>query len=525
MALFSFRKSGSQDANKSGLPAGGNGGGSSSSAGSSDAFEPQPEKARKWFDFAQTAAASQNYDYALHCYASGIRLDPAAMSAHEAMFEAALQYANREGKPASGREIKQIDGPHPVHKFAAAEYVWLKDFYNVTAALRFLEAAAKSGQLEVGHWAASRAFHVLGKHKKVSKSLLLQAKEAFAKVQAWDQAITAAEAAARLDPTDSKLAAEVKDFIAQRAMDQGRYSEAAGREGGYREMIKDSQKQRELSEQESISGSSSVEERNFERALAEYERNPKSPDAISRYAQLLRKRGTLEDEQKSRSIYLKGHEDTGEYRFRMLAGDIDLDQSRRRVAALKEAIAKPGHDSNLEAEYAQALKQYQDLQISEFSERVAKYPTDRRMKMALGEVYFEQGRYDGAMAQFQASKEEPRLRLRAGYLLGRCFAAEGWFLEAESEFKEALAKMDATERDLENDIRYDLMETLMARAREERSEAFAREALAICSDIARKDISFRDILNRRREVNQLVKELGGGAGPGGAMLGGPGSSS
>ena len=47
------------------------------------AFTPQPDKALKWFEHAKTAAMSSNYDYALRCYAAGIKLDPGSMTAHE----------------------------------------------------------------------------------------------------------------------------------------------------------------------------------------------------------------------------------------------------------------------------------------------------------------------------------------------------------------------------------------------------------------------------------------------------------
>jgi len=75
---------------------------------SGDGFEPQPEKARRWFDHARTYADSFNYEYALVSYASGIKLDPAAMSAHEAMYEVAIKYMNKGGEPAKSKDIKAL---------------------------------------------------------------------------------------------------------------------------------------------------------------------------------------------------------------------------------------------------------------------------------------------------------------------------------------------------------------------------------------------------------------------------------
>ena len=70
-----------------------------------------------------------------------------------------------------------------------------------------------------------------------------------------------------------------------------------------------------------------------------------------------------------------------------------------------------------------------------------------------------------------------------------------------------LANIDATEGSLELEVRYDLMLSLIEAARAETSEVLAREALEICSGIARKDITYRDIRNRRREIDELVRSL------------------
>ena len=55
-------------------------------------------------------------------------------------------------------------------------------------------------------------------------------------------------------------------------------------------------------------------------------------------------------------------------------------------------------------------------------------------------------------------------------------------------------------------MRYDLMVSLIAKAHDERSVDEAKDALEICSSIARKDITYRDIRARRKEVDALIKE-------------------
>jgi tetratricopeptide (TPR) repeat protein len=476
--------------------------------GEAKVFTPQPDKAAKWFEHAKTAAMSSSYDYALSCYANGIKFDPEPMSRHEAMYAAALQYAARGGKPATSKEIKNLDDGTPVGRFAAAEFAWMKNVNDGAVALKAVEAAIKAEQFEFAHWASGPSLALLRRAKKPSKSLLLTAKDLFSEVGAWNEAIVAGELALQLDPNDNELAAALKDLAAQRAMDQGGYAAAGGEEGGFRKFIRDADRQQELVESEAIAGGSTVEERNLLRAQQAFEENPRDPDTINRYAQLLKKQGTPDAVKQARAVFMQGFETVGEYRFRMAAGNIDIENAERRVKVLTEKIKSNGENAEIRAKLDDARRALRDLQASEYRERVAKYPTDRPAKYLLGLVEFELGKLDAAMECFQKAKDEPKLRVRAGHMLGRCFAQNDWHSEAIAEYREALGVIDATEEDRELDIRYDLMLSLIEHAREERSVDLAREAREICSSITRKDISYRDIRERRKEVDELIKSIG-----------------
>ena len=481
------------------------------SVGGGDGFQPQPEKAAKWFEFAKVAAERSEFDYALTCYANGIKLDPEAFTAHEQMYEAGVQYANRQGKPASGKEIRGIEGPHAIDKFAAAEFAWLKEITNASLALGFAEAAAKampwSG--EVGRWHAQRILNVSTRSKKPSKSHFIKLKDIFAQLGAWDEAIKAGEAARQLDPSDNALASELKDLAAQRAMDQGGYEAAAGKEGGFRQFVKDADKQRALEESEALSANATVEQRNLERARKDYEQNQLVPDIINKYAQLLKRQGTAEGVELALQVLAKGFQDTGEFRFRRMAGELRIDRDEKRLRELDEQLKSQPADETLKSQIEQSRGKLLKLKSDELNQWAERYPTDRGIRYQLGQVEYELGRTEEAMACFQAAKDEPKLRVRAGHMLGLCFAREGWHQEAIGEFKEALSHIDATERDRELMIRYDLMASLIEHARVERSADLAREALEICSGIARKDITYRDIRAKRKEIDLVMRELSG----------------
>lgn len=510
MALFGWKKSKEDEAAPTnGETVTGETNGEDASSGDGGAYQPDPAKARKWFTHARTAADSSNEEYALWCYANGIRFDPEEMAPHEEMYAAAVRYMSKGGKPAPRSEIRKLDGPHPVEHFAAAEFAWMRELRSATAALRVLDAAGKAQLNEFGRWIAPKVVNILRQQKKPSKNDFLKAMKLMGNVAAWDHAIGCGEIALSLDPTDGELQAELKNFAAQRAMDQGGYADTAGEEGGYRKFIRDADKQRELEEGESLSGSSSVEERNLARAKAEYEANPIIPDNINKYAVQLRKQGTPESEELAYKVWMQGYKDTNEYRFRAAAGDIKLARAERKVAQLKQKAEQSPDDPALQETLAKAQADLLAQKAEEFAERVSKYPTDRRLKFQTGEVMYALGRVEDAMANFQAAKEDPKLRVAAGHMLGLCFEKDGWHDVAIGEFKEAMENIDATNRDRELDIRYDLMISLINHARKDQSLDHAKEALEICSSIARKSITYRDIRQRRKEIDALIKELSG----------------
>jgi len=468
---------------------------------------PQPDLARPWLEHARKAS---DPDYALNCYAKAIAFDPTAMQTHEEMLQAAARYQQVKGKPASAKEVRSLtDDGGPAGRLAMAEFEWMKDPLNFKASIKALEAAITADQTELGKWIALKVFGLLSRQKKVSKGQLIALVEQFTSVNAWDEAMKIGEMAKALDPSDSELDGMLKDLSAQRAMDQGGYNQAGGHEGGFRSMVKDSDKQRELLEDEALAGSAGSEDRTLLRARQAWEAEPTNPDTVNRYAQLLKRQATPEAIKQAFELYRDAHEKTGEYRFKMAADDLVISEREAKVTAVARKLEASPDDAELAERLEAARIKLYEAQSKAYRERVDKYPTDRQRKFDLGRVQYALGNYDDAMAQFQASKDEPKLQVRAGHLLGRCFHAVGWFGEAVGEFEEAINALDATQRELELDVKYDLMVALLDLARAEKDIEAARRAKTICSEIARKNITYRDIRVRRDEADEVIRDLEG----------------
>lgn len=473
-------------------------------------FKPDPEKASKWFQHARAMAESHQWSSALVYYAHGLKLDPGSLSGQEQLLEVAQRYYKSGGKKLPSKDIKQLDGPTPMDKMAVALVSWAGELDKAGLAIKALEATVKAEQFGLGAYLCPRILVIMRRAKKVNRNHLLQLKSLAAECDDWDVAIAAGTAALEMDSSDSKLDDELKDLAAQRAMAKGGYEKAAGKEGGFREFIKDADKQQQLDQDASLAGAGGSRQSSLERARHAYETSPEVPDVLNKYAQLLRREGTDASLEEAERVYQAGYEATGEYRFRMNAGDIAINRYRSAINLLEQQLENVGESERaaMQERIEQKQQELLDLEAGEYADRSEKYPTDRGLKYQLGDVAFRRGDLPTAMECFQKSKDEPKLRTIAGHYLGRCFALEDWHSEAIAEYQEVLSNIDASDKEREMDIRYDLMVSMIASSRSDSNVELARDALEICSWIARKDITYKDIRDRRKEIDQLVRELG-----------------
>jgi tetratricopeptide (TPR) repeat protein len=386
----------------------------------------------------------------------------------------------------------------------------MRDLNNVTAAMRFMEAAGKAGQSDVGQWLAPKLINMLrnAMQKKPLKKVWVQAIDLFSEVEAWNEAFASGEEAQRLDPSDGALEQRLRQLTAARAIQQGGYQQNFGQTGGFRAQVRDTEKQRQLEASNNISGAGGSEEIAMDKARKDFDDNPMSPEAINRYGSLLRKRGQADDEAKAIEVFLAGFKRLNEYRFKMNADDLRIAAVRRGERTAREQLEQAPDNPQFQMIHDAARTKLLEIEGEVFRERVQKYPTNREMKADLGRVEYELGNYQDAMAAFQAAKDDPKLKVNSAWMLGRCFSKEGWHSEAVGEYKEALAAIDATQAEKELDIKYDLMLALMELAKLEKSGAFAKEAADICSAIVRKNIGYKDVRARRKEVDELVRTLG-----------------
>lgn len=478
---------------------------------------PDPAKAARFYEHAQAMHDSSNFAYAMTLWLKGIRLDPANINALESFMKSAAGFTShpdperpRDPPPKAPKreQLEEFAGRGAWDKYLTALLHWGVRPMDWAAGLRVFESAVKLGYREAADWIGRRVLGVAGEDPKAKKDSFVRMMNLFLEIDAYNQAVVAGEIACRLDPTDARLAGEVKNIAAQATMKKGGFEEGQKVEAGaFRKAVKDIQAQREIEEEERIVKTEEVQARAIERAKADYESRPTDMGAIQKYARLLLERGMFEDEKTAFQVLIRAYRDTQNYRFKAQAGEIDLRVARRQVREFKEAAAAdPG---NLEKQQiaARAERRLAEMEVKEYEERVANNPTDLQLRFDLGERLLAIGEDEKAIEQFQQARASPGVAVHALKGLGMAFARLGWLDEAEQSWRDAIASHPVQTDDLAIELRYGLMEVMQRKAEESRDLAHAEEAFKLASGIAVQRIGYRDIRQRRQQLQDLVKSL------------------
>lgn len=475
-------------------------------AGAQPAFSP--ENARKFFEKAQTVHTTTNYEYAMSLWLNGLRQDPRSMEGLQGFFESASAFlGTKEGaKGPSRATMNQFNNRGDVDRYLAYLLAAGSKPAEPSNWVKGAELAVQLGLREPATWLAERGFKAASGDRKPRKDYFVSLMEVFHTTEKYDLAVRSGEVAVKLAPTDGRLATRVKNISAESTMTRGGYNQT-GQEGGFRSNIRDAEAQKRLEESERIVKTEDVHERLIEAAKAEYEASPADRATIRKYLERLLERGRPEDEKAAFDVAMKAYEQTKEFQFKQRASAIRLRAARRKLEKLRMAAETPDADESVVQAYEQFKKQYSEAELKDLEERVANYPSDLTIQYELGRNYFDSGRWEDAIAKFQAAQADPKQRARVLNYLGLSFQQLGWHDEAIDTLRKAIEAHNNASDDTGMTLRYGLMISLLTRAEDQNDLANAEEANKIASSIAIQNISYKDIRARREQLKELVGRL------------------
>lgn len=496
MALFGKNKSG-DDAGGGGDSAGGSGGGFS------------PEKARVFFDRAKTTHDTINYPYAAQLWLNGLAQDPSSVEGFEGFWNSISAYLADVGeKKANSKEIaKGLSGQGQILKYQQALLNWGLKPTNGQATVKAAEASASLGLTEITQILGQRAMIFARQEQKPKKDVWVKLFDIFDQANAFDLAVEAGQTAMNLDPSDGELATRVKSMLASAAIKRGKFEETKGEVGGFRKNIRDAERQANLEAEDAIVKTGDVKDRIVSVKKAEYDKRPDDVPTIEAYGRALLDRGKPLDEVNALLLFKKSYEATGQFRFRQRQGEVELRIERRKIRTLKAKLAQKPDDAALASQLEAAEEAMLAKQIEELRVQVENYPTNMGVKFELGKLLHEKGEHNEAIGLFQKAEEDPQHRKAVLRYKAEAFNAIGWADEAIDTYRAALSGTTDEAGEIALELRYGLLCALQAKAEKDRDISAAEEGDRIASQIAMKRFDYRDIVERRQSIKDLIKEL------------------
>lgn len=286
-------------------------------------------------------------------------------------------------------------------------------------------------------------------------------------------------------PNDQTVLKLLKDAEARTTMTKGGWEEAAGKKGGFIDLIRDKETAAKLdAKAKSVMAGSDADEAIAD-AKARLEAEPKNLNlyrALSRiYMQNKRFDEAVETLVAARKV------NPADPEMDRLLSSAKIAAYGAKIDALKEA-GDVDQAAVVETEMNQFI--FDDL-----ADRVQRYPNDLKLRFELGMQYYKYEYYDDAIAQFQLAQRSPQERVKALYYLAMCFAYKGQTDMAVMQLETAADQLTVMD-DLKKQIVFALGDLAEKSGNLEKAFTYYKEVYGA-------DIGFEDIGERFQRVYKL----------------------
>jgi tetratricopeptide (TPR) repeat protein len=459
-------------------------------------------RARKWFTKATQLREKRDYDYAIECYINGLSTWPEAVEeGHMPLRSLAVQRHQAGGsKPGLLDGMKKsMSGKDAKKAMLNAEHLLSMDPQNAGYAEGLLRNANKANYLETCKWIAPVLVDMLKKEKKPNKSrfenlrkIMVEASEksdelGLNQLETFflEQAVSSLEFYATRVPGDESTRNEIRDLAGRLTISRGKYDD----DGDFRDSLQDAESQKLLHDAQRLRQGDESYAALVAAARKEFEENPDVPGKINAYVDVLLKAEREEEESQAIETLVDAFKRLRNYSFKSRADDIRMRQLQRRERRLETQARESGKEEDRQQARLAALE-YRQVLVDIFRERVAKYPTDLRLKYKLGTALFAASEFDEAIPVLQVAQQDPRTRVKCQLLLGRSFFEKGSPKQAAEVLREALDKYDQSDETAKHLLYWLARSFEAAENLEEARDAYGR--------LLRQDYNFMDGDARKR---------------------------
>jgi tetratricopeptide (TPR) repeat protein len=279
-------------------------------------------------------------------------------------------------------------------------------------------------------------------------------------------------------PADQDLALALKNISARKTMEKGGYEAAATGEGSYRDMLRDKEQSVALEQEARQVKTEDVSERLIHEYEARIKTEPNNMKVLRSLAELCAQRKEFD---RSLGYYeqIKSAEGGTDPSLDGAIAATVLKRYDAQIAALDPAAPE------FATETARLQAEKQTFQLEECKRRVERFPTDLTIRFELGVLYFNAGKTNEAIQEFQKAKNNPHRKLQTLNYLGQCFARRNMNELAVRNFEEAIKEKLVFDEE-KKDLIYNLGVVLEKMGKRE-------DAVKRFEEIYGQDIMYRDV--------------------------------
>ena len=443
-----------------------------------------PRDLRELYQKGATALQRQNFDYAIAIFQQILQREPAFLECRQALragqikkaggstgfFKKMLGGASNSPLIAKAQMVKS----RPAEAMAIAEQILENDPQGSTGNKILAESAMAAGLPKT----ACFAYEILLKTASKDYELAM----AYGAALAASGQIAKAEAnyveLMRAYPQKGEISAALKNLSARHTLNEGGYEALADGSGSYRDILKNKDEAVKLEQEaravktDDVAGNLIAD---YESRLVHEPRNLKLVRSIAElYAQ-------KKDYDKALEYYerIRSSEQGADASLEKAISEIVLKRFDQLLSQLD--AANPDHAAQIE----QIKGERAGFQLDEIKKRAERYPTDLQIKFDLGLLFYQLGKFNEAMAEFQKAQANPQRRLQAMAYFGQCLAAKGMNDMAARKLQEALKEKPGFD-DEKKELIYMLGSVLEKMGKKE-------EAIDQFKQIYENDMGYKDV--------------------------------
>ena len=390
------------------------------------------------FEAANMQMRQGQHDYATELFTQCVLGDP-ANAAYVQSFLANLKQKYNNNKKGSNLAAFTGLGTRAMVKKASVQKDWMKVLKHGLDALKLnpwhagtlrhlARACDQLGCLDCQLWFLRTALEYDPKDPDVNRdcAMALRSKKQF------DQAIACWHRVEQARPGNEEAARAIASLSVEKTIVEGKYGDDSGAS-------------KAASRGPSPRGGDTVELTPEQRLDRDIRRNPKD---LTKYIELSELYIREEVFSKAAEVLARAVEVSG--------GDLDMQERledaqmrhlRQQLAKMEKQHQQTGREED-KRRYEEAKRQVLEKDLEMCKKRVDRYPNNLGYRYELGLRYQITGKYNEAIAEFQAARNDPRRKGLCVLALGECFQQIQQYRLAMSHFEEAVKEIP--DRDPEN---------------------------------------------------------------------------